>query len=243
MAAGNLHPECGSSSGIRNRTTNPSSIPLLKMRQQHQQQPMTGIRPPAANIIVEKGRIEFVKTPELPKLPTPDNRPSQAKLVMGTKIFRPLSPKKKIPESTGAGIHPPIVVRQRSASPKLREPSIAEQSRIPSAMRMKQPDVVRMRSSRETSPAPLHPPAPSPTPVKAIKSAVPVSPNLMRWRAKLSTNAIPANPALPSSAKKSTSPVSAATNVVQQVRKYRFLRKWINFSRFDSQFLEDRIKY
>jgi hypothetical protein len=118
-----------------------SSIPL-KMRQSVTRQ---GAPPP--NIIVEKGRIEFVKTssststtnnpPVETQLPTTEKH----KLQMGTKIFRPPSsscspsPKKSnsLPESTSTdhqemppkGVKSPkessvgsISFRDRSASPK-----------------------------------------------------------------------------------------------------------------------------
>ena len=118
-----------------------SSIPL-KMRQSVARQ---GAPPP--NIIVEKGRIEFVKTssststtnnpPVETQLPTTEKH----KLQMGTKIFRPPSsscspsPKKSnsLPESTSTdhqemppkGVKSPkestggsISFRDRSASPK-----------------------------------------------------------------------------------------------------------------------------
>ncbi len=154
-----LHHPMTSSSGGGGSLSAPSSpaslksssnIPSLKMRH--------GIRPPAPNIIVEKGRIEFVKTAAVDApSSTTTTTDKQSKLVMGTKIFRPPAPKKSdteqqqqlqqtestppvkkwIAKDAGGGS---ISFRERSASPKFntREstPPLPD-SKIPSA-RIKQ---------------------------------------------------------------------------------------------------------
>ena len=174
------------------------------------------IRPPAPNIIVEKGRIEFVKT----DVPPPQQQSS--KLVMGTKIFRPPAPPKKsdpLPsteESTPVNKKwiPPVAkdssaisFRERSASPKATRESTPPDSKIPSARiakpQQQQPDVLvnsqrvarpGFNKSRETSPSPAAaakcvPPVTTSTTKSAATSggSIPVSPNLIRWRAKLSS--------------------------------------------------------
>lgn len=185
-----------------------SSIPL-KMRQGVARQ--SAIPP---NIIVEKGRIEFVKNGDPATSPLANDK---HKLVMGTKIFRPPSSSKKLiltsPES--ADEMPPkpkskecgsISFRDRSASPKFNStrestPPLPD-SKIPSGvtrMKVTTPDVIGTNSrnviprpgfinkSRETSPSPQPKlPLPAAACKSGASSTVPVSPNLIRWRAKLS---------------------------------------------------------
>lgn len=219
------HPLTGSLSAPSSPSTLKSSIPL-KMSRHATTAAASGIRPPAPNIIVEKGRIEFVKTEPMPTTTTtqPSNeKHGNNKLVMGTKIFRPPAPKKCESSPTHSGGS--ISFRDRSASPKFnaREstPPLPE-SKIPSSRIKQQPDVVNSRNiprpglikSRETSPAgasqttgPLgstsnniQPVQQVQQPAKSIPSAknatgisipVPVSPNLIRWRAKLSGSSGP----------------------------------------------------
>ncbi|XP_057372310.1 serine-rich adhesin for platelets-like [Daphnia carinata] len=207
-----------------------SSIPL-KMRHS-----VGRHNAPPPNIIVEKGRIEFVKNADPATSPPSPLANEKHKLVMGTKIFRPptssssSSSKKSVsatsPEATEE--MPPkgqtkskdgsISFRDRSASPKFNStrestPPLPD-SKIPSGMRAaakpsSTPDVVGtngrnliprpgfINKSRETSPSPQSQSSAKTLSIPAAacksgagSSSVPVSPNLIRWRAKLSGSSV-----------------------------------------------------
>ena len=150
--------------------------------------------PPPANICVEKGRIEFVKSPVVtaattttsavrPQSPLQASSSIPSATKMGTKIFRPntataAAAVRKSPEGSVSSKLPPVSSRESKIPVVTRTVAVATTPKPPDVVMriprtMPAPPSVTTRS-RETSPA--------------GEGRQTVSPNLIRWRAKLSSS-------------------------------------------------------